>query len=93
MWENETLCAIAAAHGRSVAQIVLRWLVQRGIVPLVKSAIPQRMKENLTIFDFSLTSAEMAAIAALDTGCTAFAPRTTGEAVEQFLAATDTFPV
>ena len=96
LWENETLCAIASAHGRSVAQIVLRWLVQRGIVPLVKSANPQRMKENLAIFDssdFSLTSAEMAAIAALDTGCTTFAPRTTGEAVEQFLAAAETFPV
>ena len=85
--ENETLCAIAADHGKSVAQIVLRWLVQRNIVPLVKSANPQRMKENLDIFDFALTDAEMQQIAALDTGRTAFSPRTTGPAVETFLKA------
>ncbi len=87
LFENETLCAIAADHGKSVAQIVLRWLVQRNIVPLVKSANPQRMKENLDIFDFALTDAEMQQIAALDTGHTAFSPRTTGPAVETFLKA------
>lgn len=47
LFENETLRAIAAAHGKSVAQVVLRWLVQRGIVPLAKSANPVRMRENL----------------------------------------------
>ena len=87
LFENETLCAIAADHGKSVAQIVLRWLVQRNIVPLVKSANPQRMKENLDIFDFALTDAEMQQIAALDTGHTAFSPRTTGPAVDAFLKA------
>ena len=68
LFENETLCAIANTHNKSVAQVVLRWLVQRNIVPLVKSANPQRMKENLDIFDFALTDAEMQQIAALDTG-------------------------
>lgn len=85
LFENETLRTIAATHNKSVAQVVLRWLVQRNIVPLVKSANPQRMKENLDIFDFALTDAEMQQIAALDTGRTAFSPRTTGPAVDAFL--------
>ena len=87
LFENETLCAIANTHHKSVAQVVLRWLVQRNIVPLVKSANPQRMKENLDVFDFALTDAEIQQIAALDTGRTAFSPRTTGPAVDAFLKA------
>lgn len=87
LFENETLRALAATHNKTVAQIVLRWLVQRNIVPLVKSANPERMKENLDIFDFALTDAEMQQIAALDTGRTAFTPRTTGAAVDAFLKA------
>ena len=87
LFENETLRTLAAAHNKTVAQVVLRWLVQRNIVPLVKSANPQRMKENLDIFDFALTDAEMQQIAALDTGHTAFTPRTTGPAVDAFLKA------
>lgn len=87
LFENETLRTLAAAHNKTVAQMVLRWLVQRNIVPLVKSANPARMKENLDIFDFALTDAEMQQIAALDTGHTAFTPRTTGPAVDAFLKA------
>ena len=87
LFENETLCAIANTHNKSVAQVVLRWLVQRNIVPLVKSANPERMRENLDIFDFALTDAEMQQITALDTGHTAFTPRTTGPAVDAFLKA------
>ena len=87
LFENETLRTIATTHNKSVAQVVLRWLVQRNIVSLVKSANPQRMKENLDIFDFALTDAEMQQIAALDTGHTAFSPRTTGPAVDAFLKA------
>ena len=93
LFENETLRAIAAAHGKSVAQVVLRWLVQRGIVPLAKSASPVRMRENLAIFDFSLTEPEMQAIAALDTGHTCFAARTTAESVQAFLEAAEKFNV
>lgn len=85
LFRNETLCAIAASHQKTTAQVVLRWLTQRGIVPIVKSANPQRMKENLSIFDFALTEAEMRQIAALDTGHTCFVPRQTGSAVEEFL--------
>ena len=87
LFENETLRTLAATHNKTVAQIVLRWLVQRNIVPLVKSANPERMRENLDIFDFTLTDAEMQQIAALDTGHTAFTPRTTGPAVDAFLKA------
>ena len=87
LFENETLRALAATHNKTVAQIVLRWLVQRNIMPLVKSANPERMRENLEIFDFALTDAEMQQIAALDTGLTAFTPRTTGAAVDAFLKA------
>lgn len=93
LFENETLHRIAAAHGKSVAQVVLRWLTQRGIVPLVKSANPVRMRENLAIFDFSLTDTEMRAVAALDTGRTCFAARDTGESVQAFLAAAEKFDV
>ena len=87
LFENETLRTLAAAHNKTVAQMVLRWLVQRNIVPLVKSAKPERMRENLDIFDFALTDAEMQQITALDTGHTAFTPRTTGPAVDAFLKA------
>ena len=60
-------------------------LQQRGIVPLVKSSNSQRMKENLDIFDFTLSENEMEQIATLDTGHTCFAPRNTGASVTAFL--------
>lgn len=85
IFTNEILQAIAAAHKKTVAQVALRWLVQRGVVPIVKSANPKRMAENLDIFDFALTDEEMQFISQLDTGHTYFAPRQTGVAVENFL--------
>ena len=85
LFHHETLCRIGAARGKSAAQVVLRWLTQRGIVPLVKSSHAERMRENLDIFDFTLTEAEMQEIAALDTGHTCFLPRDTGASVEGFL--------
>lgn len=85
VFENEVLCSIAQAHDRTVAQIVLRWLIQRGIVPIVKSQNPRRMQENLDVFDFSLTEQDMQRIAALDTGHTCFTPRKTVKSVQDFL--------
>ncbi|MDO5806485.1 MAG: aldo/keto reductase [Eubacteriales bacterium] len=85
VFENEVLCSIAQAHDRTVAQIVLRWLIQRGIVPVVKSQNPRRMQENLDVFDFSLTEQDMQRIAALDTGHTCFTPRKTAKSVQDFL--------
>ena len=85
LFTNEILCSIAQKHSKSVAQIVLRWLVQRKIVPVVKSANPLRMKENLDIFDFVLSEEEMKQIATLDTGHTYATARNTGKAVTEFL--------
>lgn len=85
LFSNELLSRIAEYHKKSIAQVVLRWLVQRGIVPVVKSANPKRMKENLDIFDFELTDDQMRAISTLDTGHTCFGERKTAEQVEQFL--------
>lgn len=64
--ENPTLTAIAHEHGKSVAQVILRWLTQRGIVAIPKSVHANRMAENFAIFDFDLTEAEMKAILTLD---------------------------
>lgn len=83
--QNPIICSIAKAHNKSSAQVVLRWLTQRNIVPIVKSSNPLRMKENIDIFDFTLTDNEMCKIATLDTGHTCFSPRETGDAVEDFL--------
>lgn len=85
LFENETLLQIAHNHNKTVAQIVLRWLVQRGIVPIVKSSNPVRMKENLDIFDFEISQYEMDQIKKLDTSRTCFIPRNTGEIVKDFL--------
>lgn len=59
------LVSIARAHGRSVAQICLRWAVQHGVIPLPKSLHAERMAQNINLFDFSLSPAEMAAIDAM----------------------------
>ena len=72
LFTDPTLTEIGAAHGKSVAQVVLRWLTQRGIVAIPKSVQPARMAANLDIFDFSLTDDQLARIAALDTGTTLF---------------------
>jgi 2,5-diketo-D-gluconate reductase A len=63
---NPVLAAIAATHDRTPAQIVLRWHVQLGAVPIPKTASPGRMSENLAVFDFELSRSEMAALATLD---------------------------
>lgn len=68
LFSNPSLAAIAEAHGRTVGQIVLRWLTQRGVVAIPKSVRPERMAENLASQDFDLTDAEMQQVATLDTG-------------------------
>lgn len=72
LFTDPTLARIGAAHCKSVAQVVLRWLTQRSIVAIPKSVNPDRMAANLDIFDFTLTQQEMAQIAAMDTGTTLF---------------------
>jgi D-xylose reductase len=56
----------ATAHGRTPAQVVLRWGVQRGNAIIPKTSKPERMRENLALFDFELTDEEMQAICALN---------------------------
>lgn len=68
IWNNPVLKAIAERRGRTVANVILRWLNQRGVVVIPKSIRRERMIENLKIFDFTLTDGEMQAIAELDTG-------------------------
>ncbi|MGE0982631.1 aldo/keto reductase [Ralstonia pseudosolanacearum] len=72
LFQNEALLAIADRYGKSVGQVVLRWLVQRGIVALAKSVRKERMAENIAVFDFELDDADMARIAALDTNTSSF---------------------
>ena len=60
------LADIAKAHGKSIAQVVLRWHLQEGIIIFPKSSQKARLKENLDVFDFELSSDDMAAIAAMD---------------------------
>lgn len=72
LFDNEVLHAIADAHNKSVAQIVLRWLVQRDVVAIPKSVRKERMVENFSVFDFELSQQDMDRILALDTGTSAF---------------------
>lgn len=72
LFTNPTLAAIGEAHGKSVAQVVLRWLVQRNIVVIPKSVKRERMEQNLDVFDVTLTDDEIARIAELDTGASLF---------------------
>ncbi|KHL97559.1 2,5-diketo-D-gluconic acid reductase [Paenibacillus sp. IHB B 3415] len=67
MFGNEALASIAEKHTKSVAQVVLRWLVQRGIVVIPKSVRKERIAENFNIFDFELSADDIGQISALDT--------------------------
>jgi 2,5-diketo-D-gluconate reductase A len=72
IFQNTVLLSIAAKYNKSVAQVILRWLVQRGIITLAKSTRKERMLENISVFDFALTAEDMAAITALDTKTSSF---------------------
>lgn len=65
---NETIRAIAEAHGKTPAQVILRWHLQEGRSAVPKSVNPERIAENLDVFDFELTAGDMASIATLDNG-------------------------
>ena len=72
IFKNELLLQIAAKHKKSVAQVILRWLVRRGIIALAKSTRKERMLENISAFDFELSEEDMAAITTLDTKTSSF---------------------
>ncbi|QKG55853.1 aldo/keto reductase [Hymenobacter sp. BRD128] len=72
LFHNEVLAGVAAKYQRSIAQVVLRWLTQRGVVAIPKSVRPERMAENFRIFDFELNAEDMQTIATLDSKTSAF---------------------
>ncbi|GAA1359961.1 aldo/keto reductase [Arthrobacter rhombi] len=72
LFTNEVLAGIGVAHGKSVAQVVLRWMIQRGVVVIPKSVNPDRMAQNIDVFDFELTDEQMTRIAELHTGQSQF---------------------
>lgn len=71
-FKNEILSSLGDKYGKSIAQVTLRWLVQRGIAVIPKSVKKERMEENYSIWDFELSKADMDAIATLDTGKSSF---------------------
>ena len=72
IFANELLLSLAGKYGKTVAQIVLRWLTQRGVVVIPKSVHKERIAENFNVFDFQLSPEDMAAITSLDTGKSSF---------------------
>lgn len=77
-----TLVAIATRHQKTTAQVMLRWQLQSGIISLSKSKNPQRVRDNLAIFDFELSQEEMSAISELDAQKTVFADHHDAQTIE-----------
>ncbi|MCY1692861.1 aldo/keto reductase [Curtobacterium sp. SL109] len=86
LFTNDVLTKIGDAHGKSVAQVVLRYLTQRQIVVIPKSVNPERMAQNLDVFDFELTADELESIKALDTGASQFFDHADPETVRHLAA-------
>lgn len=82
MFQNEVLVSIAEKHNKSVAQVVLRWLTQRGVVAIPKSVHKERIIENINIFDFELSEEDIEEIATLDTKESLFFSHTNPEMVK-----------
>jgi len=72
LFQNEILTAIGEKYNKSVAQVVLRWLTQRGVVAIPKSVRKERIQENFNVFDFELETEDLEAIASLDTKASSF---------------------
>ena len=72
IFHNELLLSIAQQYSKSIAQVILRWLIQRGVVAIPKSVRKERMEENFNIFDFELSVDDMEAIKSLDTKASLF---------------------
>lgn len=86
LFSNETLTKTGNSHGKSVAQIALRWLIQRGVIIIPKSVHIERMEQNLDIFNFELSDEEMAEIATLDTGKSLFFDHHDAETTKLFMS-------
>ena len=85
LFENPILSEIGLKYEKTVGQVVLRWLMQRGIVALAKSVRPERMAENINIFDFELSKEDIEKIAELDMKKSAFFDHDAPEQVEWFM--------
>ncbi len=72
LFQNELLLSIAKKYNKSIAQVIVRWLTQRGVVAIPKSVRKERMAENINVFDFELSQEDMDAIATLDTKTSSF---------------------
>ena len=70
LFSNDLMIDLAEKYKKTIAQIILRWHVQRGIIPIPKSSNEERIKENLSIFDFELSNADMKTIDLLNEGDT-----------------------
>ena len=86
LFTNPTLAEIGAAHGKSAAQVALRFLIQNGVVVIPKSTHKERMEENFNVFDFTLTDEEMVRIEALDGGESLFFSHYDPQTVEWILS-------
>ena len=84
-FENDTVRAIGEKYGKTSAQVMLRWHIQRGVVVIPKSTHVERMAENINVFDFELTTDEMSRIAALDTAESSFFSHQDPAMVEWFV--------
>lgn len=85
IFNNPILKSIADKHGKSTAQVMVRWQVQRGIVCLTKSSRFERMKENIDVFDFELSAEDMVKIASMDTQTSLFFNHQEASTVDLFL--------
>ena len=85
LFENPVLTAIGEKYGKTSAQVMLRWNIQRGVVVLPKSTHIERMEQNFNVFDFALSEEDMAAIAALDTQTSSFFSHYDPNMVEWFV--------
>lgn len=85
LFTNPTLQKIAAKYNKSVAQVILRWHIQRGIIVIPKSTHIERMEENLNVFDFTLSDEDMQTIASLDKNQSSFFSHTDPATVEMFV--------
>lgn len=85
LFNNPILQSIGSKYNKSIAQIVLRWLIQRNIVVLAKTVQPKRMKENIEIFDFNLTTEDIKMIESLNKNESAFFSHEDPQQVEWFM--------
>ena len=84
-FKNETLAEIGRKYGKTVPQVALRWLLQRGVIIIPKSTHKERMAQNLDLFDFELSSDDMSLIKTLDTGKSLFFDHHDGEVTKMFM--------